>query len=595
MPKKKKTSRQDLLARARAALSDATLKELANYTVDYATDPRFNELDRRDAYFRGTVYDGRPFDWDGLPRQQNAKPLIVGASAQQVYRNYNGDDEKAPVKMRRPNTQYALGRIVPNRFAAMLFGNRVFPHIQVPKSKDTEHYLNGLVKKAQLKLHMYNAALLGGSMGSVVTMFKVVNGRFRIENFNAKWVTPLWDDFGENEMSAFSICFPIAKLEFNKDKNIWEHKPYLYRRIVTEQFDVEFQLQPGKVVFHGDGVSVKPKDDSPLVINEDRVYEHGYGFVPAQFIQHLFRPDQIDGDPACEGAYDLIDRINEGLAAVHGAVQANLDPTLVLKLSADDYAKLMSMGGVVRTGTDGTGVVVGEKGDAKYIEITCEGIKAAMEIIGELRTYMLEVVDCVIADPHKLTGAAQSAAAIQLLYSPMLAKTDVLRVQYGEQAFRKLLGKMLNAYFMLTEAREDEETGDILNPKLKMIEVQDPETNKMRQVEPDPSVEYDDIELLWGDYFPPTTADMFQATEAAVMATGGRAVMTVARASRALASYYGDSTNDQTVADLKKQEEEDEQHEMTMATLGAKAKAAQSGPKPGSSSSVAKTTPPTGD
>lgn len=576
---KKSTKPADVVKAARAELrTNQDLRDLARYTIDHATDSRFNDLDRKDSHLQGTMYDRRPYDWYGNRILKDKSGATVGMNAMIPYGRTN--EEAIPVSMRQPDTKYPLGRIIVNRFAAMLFSARTFPHFKIAKDVKTERWLNGVCQQVQMRTHMYSAAVLGGAIGSVLVMFRVVEGRFQLDTFNTKWVTPLWDDFNQGEMSAFSICYPIKKQVYDEKSKRYVTKVFLYRRVVSANFDIVFKLQEAKVCIHGQGISVKPQDAENLPeIDPDHTHYHGLGFVPAQFIQHTPRADEVDGDSGFEGAMDLIDRVNENLSAVHHALQANLDPTLVISIAPEDYTKLMSMGGIVSTGADGSGIAVGEKGDAKYIQIDVENLVKAMDIINALIGFALALCDCVIADPHKLTGAAQSAAAIQLLYSPMLAKTDVLRTQYGEHALRKLAAKMLRAYEIIT-ATVDSGAG-LVRQKFDKVEVVNPESEKVEEVTPMPGIGYDDMMLVWGDYFPPTTADIFQAAEAAVMATGGKAATTQAQAARMLAAYMNDTNVDATIALLEQQEAAQLVREEKLIAVNAEAKSrATPAPKP---------------
>jgi len=211
--------------RAVAMLADDDeLLSLAHYSIDHITDHRFNELHMKESYYRGTAYDNRPFDWNSNFVNSNAWPLGARAfSSQKMH------DKQQPVSMRQPNAKLALARTITHRFSSLLFGENRFPKIQVKRSIKTQHYLNEIIEQAKVKLHMLYAANLGGAVGSVITMFKVVDGQFRLESFNTKWVIPLWEDFHEGEMSAFCIVYPITKYVFDKQKKVWELKPYIYR------------------------------------------------------------------------------------------------------------------------------------------------------------------------------------------------------------------------------------------------------------------------------------------------------------------------------------------------------------------------------
>jgi hypothetical protein len=483
-----------------------------------------------------------------------------------------------PVCERTPNAPYHLGRVIVNRFTELLFGEHRFPKVEVPNSHETEVFLNELAKSVQLKAHMIEAATLGGSQGSVVTMFKAVKGKFQLESFNSKWVTPEWEDYHSGEMYAFKVSYPYEDYAYDEQLKEWVLKLFLYTRIVTQEIDVTFFPQEAewKYGFNA-GVQLKdPKEQ--LRVNPDEAFYHGFGFVPAVFIQNLPRHDQIDGDSSFECAEELIERLSENLSAIHSALQGNLDPTLILKITPEDYKKLQLMGGVISTGSNGAAIVVGDKGDAKYIEIQCEGIKVAMEVIGMMRTYALELADCVIADPHRLTGAAQSAAAMKLLYAPMLSKCDMLRTQYGENGIRKLLGKMLSAYRLLTAVRTLED-GTQTQGKFKDLKYKDPKTQKLVVAKPDMDTDPDDMGLKWGDYFMATTADVFQAVEAAVMATGNKPVTTQKRAAAYVASFLEDPDLETTLAELVTEAAQTKKDEMELAKAGAATKAKAAVPK----------------
>lgn len=558
---------------------DDDVLSLAHYSIDHINDHRFNDLHDKEAYYRGTAYDKRPFDWNSNYAHGNNIPL--GAKAMATMRH----DAQQPVALRQPNAKLPLARTIVHRFASLLFGESRFPHVQVKKSLNTQRYINEIIEQAQMKLHMLYAATLGGAVGSVITMFKVVDGRFRLESFNTKWVIPLWEDFHEGEMSAFCVTYPFTKYVFDKAKKQWVLKPFIYRRVVTKHLDIEFVPQEAVTVASANGMRVKPKDEKETPKpNPERTFAHDLGFVPAQFIQHTPRFDQTDGDAACETAYSMIDRINENLSAIHHAMQGNLDPTLVLRLTPEDYRKLQTMGGVVQTGADGDALVVGKDGDAKFIEITCEGIKVALEIVQKQIEFVLLLCDCVVADPHKITGAAQSAAAIQLLYAPMLSKTDILRTQYGENGLKRLIGKMLRAYHAITEVVEGAEQME--KATLEAVHYMDPETEKMVEVRPDEDVIDKDVKLVWGQYFESTVSDVFQAAEAMVMATGNRPVTTPEVAATFMARFVGDLNIENTVAKLKQYEAEQQAQEEKMATLGKPA--APSGSAGGGSNKSAK-------
>lgn len=550
------------------ALSDPKVSNLVLRPIDYRNDGRFGLLSKREGYYRGTIFDSRPFDWNGEFKFKSHFPMM-GSGAMSLQ-------DSPPISQRTPNSPYHLGRVIVNRFVEMLFGEKRFPKVEVPTSPTTELYLNRLVRVTQLKSHMIEAATLGGSMGSVITMFKVVDTQFRLESFSSKWCKIEWDDYHSAEMHAFSVCYAYDDHVYEPQEKKWALKTFLYRRVVTKEVDVTYL--PQEAVADSKGIRAKNENEAPQPDPEQAFY-HNFGFVPGVFVQNVPRHDEIDGDTCYEGAETLIERISENLSAIHSALQGNLDPTLVLKMTPEDYKKLQGMGGVVATGSSGAAVVVGDRGDAKYIEITCEGIKVALEVIALMKACALELCDCVIADPHKLTGAAQSAAAMKLLYGPMLSKCDVMRTQYGENGIKKLLSKMINAFHNITSTRV--ENDDVVRGKLKDVRAKDPKTGAKIIVTPESDVDLDEIELVWGEYFAPTTADVFQAIESATMAAGGKAVTTQKQAATYASAYLNDPDLETTLVEIVTEAKQDRENEMEMQKAGAAAKAKPvSGPQP---------------
>lgn len=559
------------IEKAKAALKNKKISNLARRQIDYARDPRFTCLNDKEAYFRGTIYDKRPYNWYGELLATNKASFTMPLAV-------NVTPDNVPISLRRPDTPYHLGRTIVNRFVSMLVGEHRFPFFQVPNDKSTEMYVNKLSRNIQLKAHFTEAATIGGAIGSTIVMFKVVDGQFRIETFNSKWCNVVWEDFQNADMEAFCVSYPYEDLDYDEEKGQWVTKTYLYRRLVTKEVDIHFH--PQEAVVDMLTKRIYPKDETALPsIDEDNTTEHGYTAMPAVFIQNMPRFDQADGDTSPEGAYELIDRINENLSAVNAALQGNLNPTLVLKMTPEDYKKLQTMGGFVQTGATGMGIVVGATGDAKFIEVTCENLKVAMEVIALLRTYALELSDCVIADPHRITGAAQSASAIDKLYGPMLSKVDLMRTQYGDRGLKKLIGKMLEAFHALSGVVKGENGPE--RRTFKPVKVLDPETKKMITVVPAKDITEDDIELLWGDYFLPAPADVLQATQAANIATGNKPIMTQADAARYVSPYLKMGSVDQTVADLEKEAAEARDHELKLTALGGAAKAKPGPENPG--------------
>lgn len=572
---KKKTQKKKLLE----ALAHSSCRELLFRHVDYQRDDRFRELDRRDSYYNGTQYKNRPFTWDGAPINDFGSLNVGGA--QPIH------GAKPPISQCRPHAQYDLGRVIVNRFTALLCGENRFATFRVPKSAKTEDFLNALADQINLRSYMSEASIIGGKTGSVVIMFRIVKGEFQLECFNSKFVTPgNWLDFHAGEMESFAVTYPYQKEVYDTEKKTWNSEWFIYKRVVTDKIDVT--CLPIPAVYDAGTRTIRQKDvNYTPEMDPDETFLHDFGICPAQFIQNLPSYDTIDGDSTLACAYGLFDMINEQLSGAHQALLGNLDPTLLLKMAAEDYNRLGTMGGPVQTGTgiNGQGLVVGEKGDGKYLEIQGDAIKLSIELVEKIKQFALDVTDCVIADPHRITGAAQSAAAIAKLYASMLAKCDILRTQYGS-GIKRLMAKITKVFLdtqkltVLDDMNSDRP--QVKQLTLNPIESVDPETDKVITLEPELHITSKDIKLVWGDYFEATAADAFAAVEAAVMATGGKPVTSLETAIKYIAKFIPDPDPARTLVAVKADIEKTAQQELELAKAGVAAKAKKSAaPKPG--------------
>jgi len=88
--------------------------------------------------------------------------------------------------------------------------------------------------------------------------------------------------------------------------------------------------------------------------------------------------------------------------------------------------------------------VVGEKGDARLLEIGGTAAAAVIEYVRTLRELGLESIHGNRASPERLT-AAQSGRALELMNQGLLWLADNLRITYGEVALLSLAQMIVRA------------------------------------------------------------------------------------------------------------------------------------------------------
>jgi hypothetical protein len=270
---------------------------------------------------------------------------------------------------------------------------------------------------------------------------------------------------------------------------------YLYRRIITNEDDTVYK-------------PVKLAPGANLAWEVESTAEHRLGVFPGVWVQNKPVVENEDGDPDCQGAWQAFDTIDRLLSQMNKALLLNLDPTLVLKI---DPKELLAMGGAVRKGSDNA-LNVGT-GDAKYLEMVASGVEAGHKLCDRLKQNVLDVTRCVLVDPEKLSGAAQSAKAMEYIYAPMLEQADELRSQWGDNGVIPMLRliELMARKFHGVEADQD---GKRVILQLDLPKKAD---GTVRVLGPGGW-----IRLKWGAYFQPTETDkQIQIANIIAAKTGG--------------------------------------------------------------------------
>lgn len=376
---------------------------------------RFRQLDRYESFYACRQYSHQQYDWWGYPadNMETISPEI------QVPLGFTQPAMGLSVRERRPTAPYNLAKAITDRFTGLLFSDTRRPWVAIEGDPESEDFVGAAIEQMRFWPKMREARSMGGAIGSVLMTVHVRFGRFSLEIHNPKHVQMVWKDRRTLTPLAALIIYRTYREEDIIDERTGAIKgtklvEYLYRRIITEDDDTVY-------------VPVKLEPGAQLDWIVESEAQHGLGFFPGVWIQNLPVLESEDGDPDCHGSWQNFDTIDRLLSQMNKAALLNLDPTLKLKLDPKEVA---AMGGV-RKGSDNA-LYVGSQGDAGYVEITGSGIDAGMKIYGQIKQNTLDVCRCVLVDPKDISGAAQSAKAIEYIYAPMLEKADDLRAQYGD-------------------------------------------------------------------------------------------------------------------------------------------------------------------
>ncbi len=366
---------------------------------------RFFELDRRQSYYECTNHDTKLYDFDGrvISNPRAAIPLISGEKAP-FY---------VPLKMRRPSSPMRLAKVITDSFTNLLFGEDRFPIFRCEADADTEDFVNTIVKVGELPTKMIQLRNMGGSMGSVGMSWSWKDGRPNFAIHNAKHLfVHGWADRDR------LLPRHVSEVYLYSDKDFWNGKEFTtqwwwHRRDWTPNADIVFKPCP-----------FEEKIEPFWVPDVEKSYVHNDGVTHFEWFQNL-PCEEPEGIPDYDGLYDVFESLDLLMSVVTRGATLNLDPTLILKMDAAQVAK---MG--IKKGSDNA-LVVGTEGDASYMELQGEGIKAGLDLVNAKRRFALETAQCVVPDPNEVAATGVSSVAIKAMYAPMVGKTNVLREQYG--------------------------------------------------------------------------------------------------------------------------------------------------------------------
>lgn len=510
---------------AEASRGGAALRLASSFGVDqtsldnfaarsFLQSERVRTLAARESYYRCTTHDWKQFDFDGRmiqPGPPTSQPMIATEAASWYV----------PLKLRRPSAPYRIPRIIVNSFTSLLFGHGRWPTFRIHGDPATEDFVGALVKAVKLRTLMVRARNIGGSVGTVGLSWRYHEGRPSVHVHNGKHLyVHAWEDREQLVPEHVSECYTFPRDEFDPQKKRYVRNLYWYRRDWTPTSDVVFK----EALFENDR-------DPQWEVDEERTVEHGDGYCHFVWIQNVPEDDSssIDGQPDYAELYESFDSLDLLKSVIVRGATLNLDPTLILKLDPDIVQR---MG--VKKGSDNS-LVVGKDGDANYMELGGQSISVGIDLFKQMRNAALEAAQCVVPDPNTLGTSAHSSPALKVIYEPMLSKSEVLRVQYGD-AMVRLLTQMTDAarkrsgdveIVIDPDSGEESETRAWIDlpPRYELVTTKDEDTGKETE-----TLERHDrlpgqggeIELDWPDYFNPTEDDKQKAVTTITAAVMGK-------------------------------------------------------------------------
>lgn len=443
---------------------------------------RFWAMDRLDQYIGNKQDEWKRFDWWGNMRLPGVRGLAPLPNAPGFF---------VSLDQRFPSARKNLAHLIVSRLTQMSLDGSAFPAIHVEGDEQAQTALREWSKIMELPQKVAEARSKGGANGTACWTLGVSNARFVVDVHNAKHMTVLsWADrqklIPASAFKAYLFRQDVFEGNQRKSKDFW------YVRYWNQRLDITWEAIPAEMADRPDWSKLPPSF----------IGEHNFGFCPVYWIQNLPESEDVDGQGDYEGTEDDFDEYNRLLSAASNGTIKNVDPTLVIHDEDDGERK-----------QTGSNAVLFAKGGAEYLELKGTAVTASLELLNELRVSILE--ECQVVNPRedKITGAAQSAAAMRILYAPMISRCNKIRTQYGSGIVRTLQD-------LLTVARSYRTPVDIFNEAGVVVG----QSRYAFAPDLDPGIA-ELVTLKWPEYFQPTSQDIKDSVTTAKLASGDRPVI----------------------------------------------------------------------
>lgn len=520
--------------------------------------PRYWRINGLEALYEGHRYEGRPSFWDG----------------------------SVPLRERAPVVQAQLCRVVVQRVATLVFGDRSFPALTVgaesyrTKLNDDERerlqaLVAQIVETAHLSRVMRSVLVEGLKCSSACAVAQMVEGIPCIELLPVKWCTPTLDRRGRVTRLVVEYKHPVEGGQW-----CW------YRREIDGESDrtwAPVEVVEGK---RPDWSKIAPADTVRLP------------FCPVVWCRNLPRATStdIDGVALCEGLEDELEALDFELSQLFRNALYNGEPQMVRTgVDRDDTSPLGAVGRTAeapapsgfswinsilpRAMRSGGGGPATQKApgkvwdlaagsDAKLLESTGAGARIIGDAVKELRRVILDASGVVLADPQTLGSGDLSARALTLMHAPMLDLADNLRVDYGD-ALLEIVSHMLRLMLAV-------ESDGVLLPAW------DGARSVVARFLVGGRWMAPPIALAWGPYFEASSGDVQATIAAASQASGGRPVVSLRTAVAMAAKVTGVEDVDAEVDALESDEKAaaDRAASMVAPLTEARAEPPQQPPQP---------------
>lgn len=424
-------------------MSDPSHERACRIADKYRT-ARYRELERLEAYVKGTQYAGRPdFLSPGgdVPLLQRA-PNVVAPLAKNGIRS---------------NCNFVLGEGRWPQILAAVSEAAGASELSPEDGETLNRYIDKISTHARLRAVMRQMLAAAQGARSAAAVCGIRKGRLEVSLVPAKCCEPVLDPTDPHHVLAIEIRYPYVEQFRTPDGLAWRCR--LYRRVIDATRDVTY--------LPGDG---NDEGTEPTWVEDAaRTFEHGFGFCPVVWYPFLRQAEttmSIDGIAIHEDLTDEIDAYNFSVSQRHRAALYCGDPQIVeIGVSSDDgpkadgaaavmvppggkgpgYFGLTSRGAPARR--KGPGNVWRYEDSAAKVDILtlpADALGAIDSHARDLRATIHEGMAVVDLDVENAKVAENATGKAQeIAYRRQLDNCDVIREDFGDAALLPVVDMLL--------------------------------------------------------------------------------------------------------------------------------------------------------
>lgn len=535
------------------------------------TSHRFKRLDGLDRLRDGTLYEHIEHPFDVEP--QNFRDYIA-------------------LRDRRPSVIWRGAKMLVDQISGLLWGDEQMPVVRTymgnePSDEDieAERTSQHIVEQLNLSAVMDEVTRLASS-GSCAIIIRATDDEDKaayIEVVPGKFCTPTFDKRNPLKLLSLEQLYTVEGSELvDMGYEIKEDdlKATFWFRLVVDAVNETRYLPMKAEDYEHLGETDQSGNKIEWKVDDENTWPHGWpripviiGRAPGQGVS------KFDGECLYGPISDLLVSLDYDLSQLQRGYRYTADPLLAIKrgeLAANSRPAGAQEPSNIKRARDGGGrfsrsgatriLDVEPSGDAKYLEISGQALKAFEELAKTLREWGLEICGGMKSDSETTKGV-QSGRALEMLYQALILVVKRWRVALGNKCFLPLMQLLAVGI-----------SGGII--KVPGVEQNVPTDTVMR--------------LIWPQWITPSGQDLVALANAAETLAGGSPKVPIPILPRDLITRYvatqmGQTDTSSILKQLDKQTDEDataeteaadDAHDKAKDLIGEQAKAKAATAKP---------------